>query len=265
MLKKILFSLIIFMIAIGCEGKSKEKKVNKNKKFIVYKNFVSEVVKRPFKYYEIDSERAKKAVEDYFGHKNYKVIWNHIMGLNNTRIYFAVEELDNEKYFNLIKKGIIVREDGEVKAMFDPNIGVHNKYKDTVFTAFDDIGFKKDEVAYFSIGFSKWVNNKKNPELIDEILIDVYLLDDDMNAIGRPKTDKFVSFFTILVQKEINAKDFSMISDHSTAFESINELYKVYKNMLVEYRKSKKEGTLLKSPAVKKAFEQYKKDGLVQN
>lgn len=265
----IILSFLILVVIISCSKKDNDKNRNVSK-IGLSDDFVGNIVKQPFRTRSIKSDKAKKIIKDFFKNNNYKVIFDLPIGYKNKKIYFAVEEYRPDLLYNCIKKGIMVSEDGIIKAIFNTKIGIFNpKYKNNPILNLKKIGFYKDEIKYFILGFNfeslkKYSKCKSNK--INTTGIDIILLDKDFNTFFKPNNIKNMFNFhaTLEVRKErVDGGMILFLGDLTVGSEK--EYYKNLNYHLKGYRKLKAEGEAYKSPAVKKVFRKLVKEGRVFN
>lgn len=263
--KYLFFIILILSLSVMCKksnGKEKTNKINNiKKKKRVGAFFVQDIVKKPFESYKIESKKAKEIIDKYFNSNNYKVIWNCKLGKNKMKIYFAVEE--EPKLYKGIKRGIIVREDGVVKAYFEPDKGVYTPERKII--DFNRIGFNKNEVGYFILTTNgntvKYYadTNKGGADFT------VLLADKKYNAITNPTAIKAPSawFFYIGVLKE-KSEDIPILFNYETEHDTEEKSYKRMRKRLKQYRESMKKNIKVKTAALKTEFKRLKKAGLVE-
>jgi hypothetical protein len=262
---KILICGLLLLAFSGCSEDQKEsnpsQKTKKNNIRKIEKTFVEDVVKS-FNNYHIESEKAKNIIEDFFQRKNYKVIWNHKLGYNGMRIYFAVQE--HPKVYSGIKRGIMVREDGAIEAVFDLNKGIYRP--DKVLLSFKRLGLEgipECFVLMFKYEQLHFYESKEKRSWGTTIFVPI--LDENLNNIANPqRPGASTSFFFSLgvaAEKSITER---LTYNFDLDFFSEKQYYENERKYIGKYKKWKSKGVTVKFAGVKGYFEKLKKKGLVE-
>ncbi len=245
-MKKIFLFLIVF-IMVSCDKKATGYKGND----MYFKKFFNHVVENPFPNYDIDHENVRKTINNYFKNNNWKVVFKYNLGLNKEILYFVVEEVEKDKYYNAIKKGIFIWENGEIHGYLDSQKGIYSNQ--SYIVDFEKLGLVK-KVKYFVIGsYEKFSKMRKNIKFGDYNSLYISLIDyDDVNIVESQNKYYFMDFIYVLeVSKQIR-KNEGFIYLIGDATSDSSEYPKI--EDIKAYKKDKAEGKTVKSAAVKSEF-----------